>query len=163
MADKPNSKQAVQRSRRKLLTMLSVGAAVAKLPDGWTKPTVASVMLPAHAKSTFAACTASEFVPTDSGTTGAASYTVGLVARAVGLPEGTSFNAFFTYPGGSTAIPAGPNDPGTVGATVLSGATVPYGSLCGGLFFVNFYPAGTPGIVVCADSFQFTCTLATME
>jgi len=52
MADKPNSKQAVQRSRRKLLTMLSIGAAASKLPDSWSKPTVASVMLPAHAQST---------------------------------------------------------------------------------------------------------------
>jgi len=44
---KPNQK--IQKSRRKLLAAMSVGVA-AKLPDLWSKPTVASVMLPAHAK-----------------------------------------------------------------------------------------------------------------
>lgn len=50
--EKTSKGPATQKSRRKLLTTLTVGVAAAKLPDFWSKPLVESVLLPAHAVAT---------------------------------------------------------------------------------------------------------------
>jgi len=127
MANKPKSKQAVQRSRRKLLTVLSVGAAAAKLPEVWSKPTVASVMLPAHAARSPAmpeeGCSAVRlFADLNPGTE---SLTFRLGAVATDLPPGGDFFMRFTFVTFLYSLSASSLSPGVYGGTMAQFYTYP--------------------------------------
>jgi len=152
--------QSVQKSRRKLLTAMSVGVA-AKLPDLWSKPAVASVVLPAHASSTTPACDSvllSFSARTNDGTSSYYTYT--LTADALGLPNSPSFNANFTFYNignmtQTTVTALQSIGPGMHRATVP--IEVVFTAACSP-FSVNVYPVGTPGNIVCDDQTQY-CAL----
>ena len=94
----PKAKPKTQTSRRKLLAALSVGAA-AKLPDMWSRPTVASVMLPTHAAGSPPEHLLAGFSPRIGGTTAVAlelhtSEEADALVTLLALYEGRSSVAF---------------------------------------------------------------------
>jgi len=155
-----STKQDLQYTRRKLLTALAAAPAVAKLPDAWSRPVVASVMLPAHAAGSPALCSGANLVQANL-SSGGGYYTVGVVGYAYGLPagKGSNYSAVFIYPGGNRTLGLQSINPGTYAATLNPQATIPYGSFCNSPFTVNFFPAGSPGNVICGDTLSVCATV----
>jgi len=153
--------QAVQKSRRKLLAAMSVGVVATKLPEHWTRPMVASVGLPAHARFTTPPCSAVDL--TFSGRFGTIPYyTYTLTADAFGLPSSPAFNANFSYYNlgnlqTSSIVPLQSVAPGTHRATLSINVI---GTAQCFPFDVNVYPVGTPGYTVCSDQ-TYYCAHAT--
>jgi len=148
------SKQAVQHSRRKLLTVLSISAVAGKLPEVWTKPVVASVMLPAHAVGTGPLCNSAQLIV--SGTSEPnGSYTINLVGSAFGLPSGTIFYGLFHYYGGSVLAGLTNLYPGIHAATIT--VTVPNTALCSNLA-LDVFQQGNLTVRLCSDNTS-ACTV----
>jgi len=145
-----SKKHEVQRSRRKLLAILSAGAA-AKLPQIWSQPAVAAVMLPAHAAST--QCSGVQV--TADGDLGEGSiYFLAYATAYLGGPG--PYVANFRYVNGTQTIPMNNIGGGSFYASMTDVATVPY-NICDGLIQVDIFAAGVSSITLCSGSTLFSC------
>jgi len=149
-------KPKIQKSRRKLLSILSAGAVAAKLPELWSKPTVASVMLPAHATTTGPQCDSAELIIAGVSPPNG-SYTINLVGYAFGLPSGPIYYGLFSYYGGSVLA----------GLTVQGGShaasvqvTVPNSAYCS-VLALDIVAQGALNTRLCFDTNNL-CVIATM-
>jgi len=153
-----STKQDKRHTRRKLLTALAAAPFASKLPDAWSRPVVASVMLPAHAAGSPARCASANLTLVDL-VGGGGFQTVYVVGSAYGLMNGSAYSAQFIYPGGNRTVQLGSVAPNIYAATLNPGATVPDANFCDSPFTVNFFPAGSPGNVVCGDTLTICSTV----
>lgn len=127
-----SDKKANQRARRRLLKVLSLGTAAASgklVPDAWTRPVVASVMLPAHAVATGE-------VPVEPPCRPQFSYSI--------VPNGTIIGGFVLF---ATAV----FDEVPDGIGYLCNWTVP------GTLDVDHTATATSGVLLCTATSTFTC------